>query len=470
MNDELLLSPISEIRRLFRDRRLSPVELADMLLDRIEVLQPVLNAYVTVAADELREGARAAEQRLVDGKVFGPLEGIPVSVKDNIATAGLPTTAGSPILRGWIPARDAACVAALRRAGALIVGKTQLFQFAFGEAHPDFGHVANPWDTDRSTGGSSSGAVAAVAAGLCFGSVATDAGGSIRVPAALCGVVGHKPTFDLVDRTGVIPTAWSLSHVGPVGRTVEDTASLLEALRPGFRVRGLGDGVEGLRLAVSAFQPKERIDEEVAEAVHRAVGALEAQGAKLTPVELPDLLVVRATLWAIAAAEAADYHTDWLRDRPEDYHPIVRARLERGWDIPAAAYVRAQRVRRWVTDRLAELLEGMDALIMPVSPITAYPLGSRIAVIEGHEEEVAQAVTRYTPLASLTGRPALSVPCGLSSEGLPIGLQVIGHPGDDSTVLRIGHTCQRGNGWVDEHPHIDELVKGAVMTPDRDTR
>jgi len=469
MTDDVLLAPISEIGGLFRERRLSPVELADMLLDRIQALQPALNAYVTVAADELREGARAAEQRIVQGKDLDPLEGIPVSAKDNIATAGLPTTAGSPILREWIPDRDAACIAALRRAGALIVGKTQLFQFAFGEAHPDFGHVANPWDTDRSTGGSSSGSVAAVAAGLCFGSVATDAGGSIRVPAALCGVVGHKPTFDLVDRTGVIPTAWSLSHVGPVGRTVEDTAVLLEALQPGFRVRGLGDGVMGLRLAVPAFHREERIDEEVADAVHRAMGALEAQGAKLTPVDLPDLLVVRAALWTIATAEAADYHTDWLRERPEEYHPIVRARLERGWGIPAAAYVRAQRVRRWVTDRLGELLEGTDALLMPVSPITAYGLGSRIAVIGDYEEEVAQAVTRYTPLASLTGWPALSVPCGISSEGLPIGLQVIGHPGDDETVLRIGHTFQRTTGWFDHHPRIEELAKGAVMTPDRDT-
>ena len=463
MTEQILLSPIAAVQKLFRDRRLSPVELADMLLDRIEELQPVLNAYVTVATEDLRREAQASEQRIVQGKALGPLEGIPVSVKDNIATAGLPTTAGSPTHREWVPARDAPCIAALRRAGANIVGKTQLFQFAFGEAHPDFGHVANPWNTDLSTGGSSSGSVAAVAAGLCFGSVATDAGGSIRVPAALCGVVGHKPTFDLVDRTGVIPTAWSLSQVGPVGRTVGDTAALLEGLRPGLRVRGLGNGVEGLRLAVTVVQSEERIDEEVAEAVNRVVRMLEEQGATITSVELPDLMIVRATLWTIAAAEAADYHTAWLSERPEDYHPVVRVRLERGWDIPAAAYVRAQRVRRWITDRLADLLEDVDALLMPVSPITAYRLGSRMVEIEGHEEEVAQAVTRYTPLASITGRPAISVPCGLSSDGLPIGLQVIGHPDEDGTVLRIGQTCQQESGWFD-HPRTD-VRGGAVMTP-----
>lgn len=455
MTGDVCLASISEIRRLFHSRELSPVELADLLLERIERLQPVLNAYVTVAGDELRAGARLAEDHLLQGNRSGALTGIPISVKDNISTAGLRTTAGSRILGDRVPEADAGCVAALRRAGALIAGKTQLFEFAFGEAHTDYGHVKNPWAPDRSTGGSSTGSVAAVAAGMCFGSLATDAGGSIRVPAALCGVVGFKPTFDLVPRDGVITTAWSLSHVGPVGRTVEDAALLLGALHPQPDSRPLEPGVRGLRLAVAIPQPTARIQHEVAEAVDRAQDVLREEGASLQPVEVPDLLLVRAVLWTIAAAEAADYHTEWLRERPDDYHPVVRARLEAGWRIPATAYVRAQRVRRRLARQLEETLASFDALLMPVSPVTAYPLGGRTVDIDGYREDVGQAVTRYTPLASITGRPALSVLCGFSSDGHPIGLQIVGHSHRDRTVLRIGHTYEVATDWRDQHPRFE---------------
>lgn len=453
---DLGLASVGEVSARYRAHELSPVELVDALLVRIDETDPLINAYLTVLADDLRREARAAERALMRGAPLGRLHGIPVSIKDNIATAGVRTTAGSRVLRSWVPDRDAVCVSRLREEGALIAGKTNLFEFAFGEAHPDYGHVRNPWQLDRSTAGSSTGSVASVAAGLCLGSLGTDTGGSIRVPAAMCGVVGLKPTYGRVARAGVISTALSLCHVGPIARTVEDTARVFDALTGAESASSLDAGVRGLVLAVAASQHDELIEPEVRAAFEDACQVLRSAGAVLREVGLPDLHIARAVLWVVASVEAADLHRERLARHSVDYHPVVRARLEGGTAIPGIAYVRAQRVRRWLCREVAEALRDAAALLLPVAPITAYPLGARSVTIAGHEEDVGQAVTRYTPLASVTGRPAITVPCGLSADRLPVGIQIVGQPGDDATVLRIARAYERTAGW---RPQLPDGIK-----------
>lgn len=454
--EDLFFTPIAQIGERYRSRELSPVDLVDALLARIGDVDTTLNSYLTVLEDRLRVEAKRAEQRLLTSREeLPPLFGIPVSIKDNIATAGVRTTAGSPLLAEWIPESDAPSVKSLREAGALVVGKTNLFEFAYGEAHQDFGPVHNPWALDRSTAGSSTGSAAAVAAGLCWGSLATDTGGSIRVPAALCGVVGLKPTYGKVPTTGLVPTSWSMCHVGVISRTVEDSAWLFDAVAGENLAPSLAMDLAGVRLAVVS-QPSERIDPEVRAAVNAAYECLEAAGADLRPVVLPDLLLVRAVLWTIASAEASDIHHERLMAHADRYQPAVRARLERGQAIPATVYVRAQRVRRWLIERVREALADADALLLPTSPVLAYPLGARIVLVDGHEEETGQAVTRYTPLASLTGRPAISVPCGFSSKGLPIGLQLVGHAGREDLLLRIAAAYEGLTEW---HRRRPEAIK-----------
>lgn len=435
--DDLFFASIAEVGDAYRSRELSPCELADALLERIAEVDGALNSYLTVLEQPLREEARQAERRfLEDAEALPPLLGIPISVKDNIAIAGVRTTAGSRILRDWLPDRDAVSVRRLRESGALLVGKTNLFEFGYGEAHDDYGPVRNPWALDRSTAGSSTGSAVSVAAGLCWGSLASDTGGSIRVPAAFCGVVGLKPTYGSIPSAGLVSTSWTMCHVGVIGRSVDDVAHLFAACAGRTVTLGTEPDLRSVRVAVLSPQGSELIDPEIQAAVAAAARCLERMGATLQPVELPDLLLVRALLWTIASAEASEIHHERLREHEDLYNPTVRARLERGWEVPAPYYVRAQRVRQWLVERVDDALSGCDALLLPVSPVLPYPLGARRVDVAGTEEETGQAVTRYTPLASLTGRPALSVPCRVSSEGLPIGLQLVGHANHEEQIGR----------------------------------
>jgi len=452
LSAELAFSSIAQLRDLYRERKVSPTEVAESLLERVSRIDPLLNSYATVLRDGLGQQAASAERELMRGGPLGALHGIPLSIKDNLATAGVRTAAGSRALAAWVPERDADCVSSLREQGALIAGKTNMFEFAFGEAHDDYGHVRNPWKLDRATAGSSTGSVAAVAAGLCWGSLASDTGGSIRVPAAMCGVVGLKPTYDVISRRGLVETSPSLDHIGPIARGVEDTAVIFDALTAGECAGALEHSVNGMRIAVARAQPGELIDPQVRAAFESACAALDRQGASLREVDIPDFRIARAVLWAIASVEAADLHRERLRRSAADYHPVVRARLEAGARIPGHAYVRAQRVRLWLVRELDRTLAESAALLLPVSPITAYPLGARRVNVDGHEEDVGQAVTRYTPLASVTGRPAVALPCGLSSDGLPIAFQVLGHQRDEATVLRIARAYERVADWQPRHP------------------
>ena len=461
--EDLCFTSIAEIGASYRSRELSPVDVVEALLTRIAAIDPVLNSYLTVLDVRLRTEAKHAEQRLLTSREpLPPLVGIPVSIKDNVATAGVRTTAGSPILRDWIPECDAPSVKRMREAGALVAGKTNLFEFAYGEASTDYGPVRNPWALDRSTAGSSTGSAAAVAAGLCWGSLATDTGGSIRVPAALCGVVGVKPTYGKIPTSGIVPTSWSMCHAGVIARTVEDAALLYEGVAGETLVRSPATDLTGVRLGTLSPQPSERIDPEIQAAFHAAYECLERARAELRPIALPDLLLVRAVLWTIASAEASEIHHERLRAHGGRYHPAVRARLERGQGIPATLYVRAQRVRRWLIERVRESMADLDALLLPTSVVLAYPLGARTVLVGGQEEETGQAVTRYTPLASLTGLPAVSVPCGFSAEGLPIGLQLVGHAGREDVLLRIAAAYERLTEWHLRRP--EEIGERTVPT------
>jgi len=458
--EDLLFTSIAELGDAYRSRALSPCELVDTLLDRISDMDATLNSYVTVLEQSLREDARRAERRLrADTDTLPPLLGIPISVKDNIATAGVRTTAGSRILRDWVPDHDAPSVGRLREAGALLVGKTNLFEFAYGEAHEDYGAVRNPWSLDRSTAGSSSGSAASVAGGLGWGSLATDTGGSIRVPAAFCGVVGLKPTFGAIPSAGMISTSWTVCHVGVIARSVDDAARLFAAAAGRRSPERADTDLRGVRLAMLGSQATELVDQEIRAAVHAASDHFEEAGAILRPVGLPDLVLVRALLWTIASAEASDIHEERLRTHRDQYHPTVRDRLERGYDIPAPYYVRAQRVRQWLIEQVDQALTGFDALLLPTSPILPYPLGARWVDVGGTEEETGQAVTRYTPLASLTGRPAVSIPCGASSSGLPISLQLVGHPNEEEVLLRVAAAYEKASGW-NERPRAITVPAG----------
>ena len=464
-DDEIVSSTLTDLSAMIRNRTISPVDVVRATLRRIDRLGSTLNCYITVMPEEAEREAERLEQLLCDGNYLGPLHGVPISLKDNICTAGTRTTAGSPILEDWVPAQDATVVQRLRAAGAIIVAKANLYEFAFGAPHPRFGPTHNPWSLDRSCGGSSSGSAAAVAAGLCHVSIGTDTGGSIRIPATLCGIVGCKPTYGLVSRAGVIPVSYNMDHVGPMTRAVPDAAAVLQAAAgPDVRdstivtdpvpdyLSTIEDGVQGLRIGIMAPQPTEAIQPQVRDAVRRAYAVFEREGAALGEVVLPDLTQARTVNWVICSSEAAEYHRPSLRTRAADYHPVVRTLLEGGEFIPAADYIHAQRVRRRFTDEVRAALAGVDALLLPAVALEAYPIGQRTVTLDGHEEDVLQAITRYTSPFNITGYPALVLPCGFSTDGLPIGLQVIGKPQDDAMVFRVARAYERVTEWHKQRP------------------
>ncbi|MFJ6617954.1 amidase [Kitasatospora sp. NPDC091335] len=437
-----------------RERRLSPVELVDSVLGRLDRVEPYLGAYVSVARDQARETAREAEREIARGGYRGPLHGVPVGLKDLIDVAGTPTTAGSRVRDGHRATADSTVAARLRAAGAVLAGKTHTHEFAYGLTTPQTG---NAWDRDRIAGGSSGGSAVAVASGAATFALGTDTGGSIRVPAALNGMVGLKPTYGLVPRHGVTPLSWSLDHVGPITRTVEDAALVLGALvghdprdpassaAPAVDYRPEPDpDLTGLRVGVPADYYVDHVDPEVAAAVHRAVARLEALGARLVEVEIPMARYLLPTLWGLVAPEASAYHAATLRTVPELYQADVRVLLEAGELIGAVDYLRAQRARTLIREAWARLLTEVDVIAAPTVPMTAVRAGQEaVTWPDGTVESVADAYVRLSAPANVTGVPALSVPVGRDAAGPPIGLQLLGRPLGERTLLRVGHAYER---------------------------
>lgn len=467
MDTEVTFQPIRNLSAAIKAKALSPLDLTRAMLARIERHNPRLNAFLTVTPEEALRDAAEAEREIAAGHYRGPLHGIPLSVKDLFATRGTRTTAGSKILAEWVPAADATVVARLREAGAVLVGKTHLHEFAYGitNENPHYGPARNPWDPERIPGGSSGGSAASVAAGLCAGTLGTDTGGSIRIPSALCGLVGLKPTYGRVSRHGVVPLCWSLDHVGPLARCAADAALILQAIAghdardaasarvplPDFSHR-LGQGVRGLALGIPREFFFDRLDPEVRAAVEGALKVLEGLGARLVPVSLPHARHVPAVSFGIQAPEAFAYHERTLRTRAHEYGADVRARLESGRYFAAAHYLKAQRARHLVFEDYRQAFQAVQAILTPTVPLPATLVGAATVTVEGKEVDVRGAMTRFARAFNATGLPAATVPCGFTAGGLPVGLQVAGGPFEEATVLQVAHAYEEAGGWAGRRP------------------
>lgn len=464
--EALAYASIGELAPQIRSRSLSPVDLVDAVLARVERLRS-LNAFITVTAGLARARAAEAARQIAAGRYRGPLHGIPISLKDLIDTRGIRTTAGSKILADHVPQRDATVAARLQEAGAILIGKAALHEFAYGVTtnNPHYGPTRNPWAPDRIPGGSSGGSGAAVAAGLGPASIGTDTGGSVRIPAALCGVIGLKPTYGRVSRHGLRPLAWTLDHPGPLTRTVEDAALVLQAIAgpdphdpttlgqevPEF-IGGLRRPVAGLRAGVLADPYHEYVTDDVQAAFGEAVGVLRSLGMQVERVAFSKAAEASAAQATIIMAEAASVHERWLRDRPGDYGADTRARLQRGQFLSATQYLRAQRVRALIQQEAAILLRPYAVLMCPTVPCLAPGIGEDSVVIRGEKVRVVDVMTRLTRLWNFTGLPAVSVPCGFGKSGLPVGLEVIGRAMDEATVLAVAHAYEQATPWHTRRP------------------
>lgn len=429
-----------------------------------------LNAFLHVAASTALAEARAADARRASGTRKGPLDGIPIALKDLVDTEDMPTTAGSRVFAGRTPNREATIVRQLRDAGAVILGKTNMMEFAYGHPHPDVGETANPWDTTRTAGGSSGGSAAAIAAGLAWGAIGSDTGGSIRSPAAYCGVTGLKPTYGLVSCSGVIPLSWSLDHVGPLARTAEDCALILsviaghDAADPSSAPRHLVDRVvadvaglsggapscEGLRVGIVPQMFDLAVTPGLRETANEALSALQRCGMDLVELHL-DREIIDSFLPAISRiypAEAAAYHRSVTRDRWADLGPVLRAGLEDALQLSAADYVDAQRMRIEIGYAFHKLYQRVDLLVWPAQPLVAPKLGTTDSVVQGAADDHATTIEveiAATAPANLLGEPGISIPCGFA-EGLPIGLHLQGPTFSDALVLRAAMAFQAETG------------------------
>jgi aspartyl-tRNA(Asn)/glutamyl-tRNA(Gln) amidotransferase subunit A len=463
---DVCFASAGELARLISAREISSVEVTRAYLERIEEYDAQLRAFITVDAAGALGAAQAADD--LTGR-SGPLRGVPVAIKDNIATRGLRTTGGSRVLTNWVPDRDAPVVTRLRQAGAVILGKTNLHEFAYGGTctNVEFGAVRNPWNPEHVPGGSSGGSGAAVAAGLCAAALGTDTAGSVRLPAAQCGVVGLKPTYGCVSIQEVIPLAWSLDHVGPITRTVDDAWLLLQVLggsestdpttrRRAENVHLPQESIAGVRLGIPRKYFYEGLQIDVEVAVENALDVLRAQRATLQEVDWPDVHLSNSATWTIILAESSAYHRPWFRSRPNDYSAQTRANLELAEFMPAADYVQAQRVRSVLQQQVGDLLQGVDALVTPALAITAPRIGQTTVEVGGKVKEINPVFIRLADAFNLTGLPAISVPCGFGVDGLPIGLQIAAAPFAESMVVRIARAFEAATDWHTRRPPLGE--------------
>jgi aspartyl-tRNA(Asn)/glutamyl-tRNA(Gln) amidotransferase subunit A len=429
---------LAEAARLMRDGALTPTRLAESLLDRIERLEPKVEAWVTVNREKVLEAAEEATREAEDGVFRSPLHGIPVGVKDIYYTEGTLTTMGSPLFAGFVPDHDADAVKTLKKAGAIVLGKTETTEFALHDPAP----TRNPWNTGHTPGGSSSGSAAAVSCGMAPLAFGSQTGGSVARPASYCGVVGYKCTYDLLSRGGVYPLSWSLDHVGFMTRTVEDALLTLRTMRPDLSEKPSTDKPPRLGLLSGYF--KENASEEVWLGFERAVGKLWGEGAQVTDVRLPESFrMVPSVHRVIMAVETAAVHEDMFRERADEYRDYLKGFVSSGLLVPATAYLRAQRIRGQIIGDVVGLLKGYDCLICPSTVDTAP---------EGLQWTGSPA---FNSPWSLTGLPTVTVPSGLSGEGLPLGLQLVGRHYGDMDLFRVAAWCEKALGFPHEpkEPH-----------------
>ena len=456
---------LAEASTLVQRRAVSPVELADACIARSEALDSSLHAYLTQTFDLAREQAKQAASEVMHGQSRGPLHGIPFALKDLYETAGVRTTAGSKLRETFVPETDAHVVNLLRGAGTVSLGKLNMHEWALGATNINryFPSPRNPWDPERITGGSSGGSAVAIATGMCLGTLGSDTGGSIRIPASLCGVTGLKPTYGRVSLRGVVPLSWSLDHSGPLARTALDCALILQAIAgfdaadPGSADRPVDDytsdidaGARDLRIGVPVnfFFDEAIVDPEVARAVHEASRVLEGLGAVLVPVEVPDIVRGARANGTILIADAAAYHEETIRDHADEIQDTVLARLQGGANVSGPAYARARRTQAEFIAAMRDLFLEVDLLVVPSTPVVAqpFPAGDNVAT--------TGALTRNTGPFNISGMPSISVPCGFTFEGLPIGMMLTGRWWEEALVLQAAHAFQRATDWHSRRPPV----------------
>lgn len=462
---ELYELTISQASNLIAQRKISPVELANAYLKRIEQVDPELNSFITVTGEAALKFAHLMEAEIFHGGLRGDLHGIPLALKDLYETKGVRTTAGSLFFRDYIPEQDAAIVEKLHAAGAVFLGKLNMHEIALGvtNVNPHYGACRNPWDTVRVAGGSSGGSAAALAGRLCAGSLGTDTGGSIRIPAALCGIVGLKPTYGRVSVRGVIPLSWNLDHAGPMARTVRDAAILLQFIA-GYDMEdpysvnvpvddyltNLELSVKDLRIAVASSEYfTSKSEPQVLRAFEESVGVFNRLGAHIERVELLGIMEAAKANGLMTPSDAAAFHAERLLENPQGFGEDVRQRLEIGAAFTSTEYILArqmQSLKRYEFDRF---FQEFDLLLTPTTPVVAPTIVGPDAI------KTARLLTRFTAPFNLSGLPALSLPCGFSKDGLPIGLQIVSRAWNEALVLRAGFAFERETSWHLEAPAMN---------------
>ena len=460
---ELPFLTASQLSNLIETKEISPVEATEAYLDRIEEVDPKLNSYITITWEQAFESARQAEQEIAAGKHRGPLHGVPMAVKDQFNTAGVLTTGGSRILKDNVPSEDATVIAKLKEAGAVMLGKLNMSEFAMAEIynHP-YGTPRNPWDLERNPGTSSSGSGAATAAFLCSTSLGEDTGGSIRGPANFSGLVGLRPTHGRVSRYGVLGGSWSMDTVGPISRSVEDAAITIQAIAgydtkdtyswdvpvPDYRSALTGD-IQGIKMGViQERMDSPNLDPEFRETVAKAISVLGELGASSEDVSIPLAPNAGALTMSILNVEWANLHRPLFEPNFDELDHNNKIRFLTGSIIPAQAYYKAQKTRAVLRQQILDALEKVDVLVLPTGPVTA-PLVESVPGIESKEHSLTGLAGRisFTGPFNLAGTPAISVPCGFSAAGMPMGLQIVGKPFDEETVLRVAHAYEQNTDW-----------------------
>lgn len=461
---------LTALSKALRRKAISPLEVTRVFLQRIEKYDRKLNSFITVLDQEALKAARKAEAEIRRGNYRSPLHGIPYAVKDLFFTQGIRTTCASKILKNFRPSFDGTVVRKLSEAGAILLGKLNMHEFAYGTTSTSlhFGPVHNPWDLERVAGGSSGGSAAALAASLVPLTLGTDTGGSIRIPSSLCGIAGLKPTFGRVSKYGVYPLCHSLDHPGPMAKRVMDLALAMNVLAgqdpqdsttaakpvPDYAA-SLSTDLKGVRIGVPQNYYFDHLDGEVRRSVQKAIEHLKTLGAKVKSIRIPFLEEAAATAFILLISESAATLEKYLMTRPQDIGKDVRSRLQLGMTVRAVQYLKAQRFRKRVQGHFADALETVDCLVTPQLPITAPKIGDTHVSIGNTREPVPSALTRFTRIYNLVGIPALSVPCGFSAEGLPIGLQIAGRPFAEGTVLKVGYAYEMTTPWKDRHPSLE---------------
>lgn len=466
---EICYLSITQLSQLIRKKEISPLEVVETYLSRINSLEPQLNSFITLLSEQARESAKQTEKEIQSGRYLGPLHGIPFGLKDLYYVKGIRNTSGSKIYYDFIPDYDSTIALRLKRAGAILLGKLNMHPLAYGPTgeNEEYGHMHNPWNIALIAGGSSGGNGSAVASGQCPFTMGSDTGGSIRIPSSLCGIVGLKPTYGRLSRYGMTALAWSQDHPGPMTRLVEDCALVMNEIAgydpndptsvslstPDY-TKALTGQIKGLRLGVVKEFFDVPIESEVKGSFWKAVDQLAELGAVISEISWPIYHYGTAIASIIQMAEATAYHQELIRKNGSKIYPPVRLRLEAGVFISAIDYIQAQRARTLFYHQSLELFKNLDLLVTPTVPVTAFPIGTTSLFVNNQKVNVISLLTQYTRPFNLNGFPAITVPCGFSGNQLPIGLQFVGRPFDEETVLRAAHAYEQATPWHLKRPPL----------------